>query len=110
MILGPHTITVVHPGTKPVDYGTGTQPDWDNATRTEVAGCSVQPAPAAEYTIDRDSFITRWQVYAPSSIDVAAIDRIEWNGTSYDVDGDVLRWEFGALSHVALNLRRSTEA
>lgn len=112
MNLGAHTITVVRPGTKPVDYGTGTQPDWTvpPATRTTVTGCSVQPAPASEFTIDRDTFTTRWQVYAPSSIDVSPLDRIEWQGDTYEVDGDPLRWDFGSLSHVVLTLRRSAES
>jgi len=110
MKLGSHTITVVSPGEKAADYGTGTEPDWENATRTDVEGCSVQPAPSDEFTIDRNTFISRWQVYAPSSIDVSPDDRVEWNGNTYDVDGDVLRWEFGHLSHVVLNLQRSQEA
>jgi hypothetical protein len=110
MRLGPHTITVVRPGTKPVDYGSGTQPDWDTATRTTVDGCSVQPAPADEFTVDRDTFITRWQVFAPGGTDASATDRVEWQGDTYDIDGDVLRWEFGALAHVVITLRRSTDS
>lgn len=107
MKLGPHTITVVRAGTKPADYGTGTVLDWDAATGAVVEGCSVQPAPADEFTIDRDTFTTRWVAYAPSDADITALDRIEWNGDTYEVDGDVLRWEFGALSHIVVNLRRS---
>jgi len=110
MTLGSHTITVLRATEREADYGTGTELDWTAPTRTDVAGCSVQPAPSDEFTIDRDTFITRWQVFAPSSIDVTASDRIEWNGHTYDVDGDVLRWEFGSLSHVVLNMQRSQEA
>lgn len=110
MRLGPHTITVVRAGTTPNDYGTGTQLDWGSATRTTVPGCSVQPTPAAEYTIDRDTFITRWQAYLPPTADVAATDRVEWQGGTYDIDGDVLRWDFGAMSHQVITLRRSTDS
>lgn len=109
MMLGPHTITVVRPGTKPADYGTGTQPDWATATSTAVDGCSVQPAQAPAYTIDRDSYQTRWTVWAPIGTDIRATDRVAWNGDTYDVDGEVQSWEFGALSHLVLNLRRSTD-
>lgn len=107
MILGPHSITVQRAGTRQADYGSGTELDWANTTSTAVDGCSVQPSPADDYTIDRDTFITRLVVYAPPTIIVRATDRIVWNGTTYDIDGDVLRWDFGDLSHVVLNLRRS---
>lgn len=108
--LGPHTVTVVKPGEKPDDYGPGSSPDWDNTTDADVPGCSVQPAPADEFTVDRDTFLTRYVAYCPPSIDVSATDRIRWQGQTYDIDGDVLRWDFPPLDHVVLNLRRSTDA
>jgi hypothetical protein len=110
MNLGPHLITVVRPGSRPADYGNGTEPDWTNVTAAEVPGCSVQPTPAPLDTVDRDSWQTRWTVWAPVSTDVRATDRVLWNGDTYDVDGDPQRWQFGALSHVVINLRRSTDA
>jgi hypothetical protein len=109
MRLGPHTITVLRPGQVAADYGNRTTLDWSNPARTEVSGCSVQPAPSDEFTVDRDTFITRWQVFAPDTADVRATDRIEWNGHTYDVDGDVLRWSYPPLSHVVINLRRSED-
>jgi hypothetical protein len=111
MTLGPHTITVVRPvGVKPADYGTGTEPDWSAATSTPVGGCSVQPTPAPAYTIDQDSYQSRWTVWAPISTEVASGDRVVWDGQTYDVDGEVMTWEFGRLSHLVINLRRSAEA
>lgn len=110
MRLGPHTITVLRAGELPSDYGSGTTQDWSSPSSTEVEGCSVQPAPSAEFTVDRDTFITRHQVFAPASADVRAGDRIAWQGETYDVDGDPLRWDFGALSHLVINLQRSDEA
>lgn len=107
--LGPHTVTVLRAPLVAGDYGNRTTPDWENPVATEVPGCSVQPAPASEFTVDRDTFLTRWVAYLPASADVRATDRIAWAGDTYDVDGDVLRWEFGALSHQVINLRRSED-
>lgn len=109
MKLGPHSVTIVRAASKPADYGNATELDWTNTTRTETDGWSVQPAPSDEFTIDRDTFTTRWLAYGPPSVDVSAFDRIEWQGDTYDIDGDVMRWSFGALSHVVINLRRSEE-
>jgi hypothetical protein len=109
-ILGPHVITVVRPGRKPGDYGTGTVPDWDNATRAEVTGCSVQPVVGSDYTVDRDSTTTRWQAWVPPATDVAPTDRVEWRGDTYEVDGDVQRWDFPPLDHLIVPLVRSADA
>lgn len=110
MKLGPHTVTLLRAGSKPADYGNTTEADWSNPGSTDVPGCSVQPAPADEFTIDRDTFLTRWVVYLPAGTDVTASDRVLWQGDTYDVDGEVLRWDFGALSHLVINLRRSEDA
>jgi len=110
MRLGPHTIDVVRAGTKPADYGTGTQTDWSSSSTTAVDGCSVQPASSDEFTIDQDTFTTRLVAYVPAGADVRAADRIVWNGETYDIDGDVLRWEFSGLSHIVINLSRSAVA
>jgi hypothetical protein len=110
MRFGPHTITVLRAAEVAGDYGNRTVADWGNPTETTVEGCSVQPAPSTEFTVDRDTFITRWQVFAPIEADVRPTDRIQWGNAIYEVDGDVLRWEFGALSHLVINLRRSEDA
>jgi hypothetical protein len=107
MKLGPHSIWVHRPSVVPADYGNGTKLDYSNVVGTRVDECSVQPAPSDEYAVDRDSITTRLIVFAPLSADIKATDRIEWSGETYDIDGDVLRWEFGALSHLVVNLRRS---
>lgn len=109
MKLGSHTIEVVRAGSKPADYGGGTEPDWSNTTSTQVHACSVQPAPSDEFTIDRDTFTTRWVAYLPASTDVQATDRVLWQGDTYEIDGGVLAWDFGALSHKVINLHRSED-
>lgn len=108
--LGPHTITILRAPQIGSDYGTATRPDWDNATRAEVKGCSVQPAQGSEYTIDRDSTTELWTAWLPPSADLHAEDRVEWRGDTYDVDGQVQRWDFPPLDHLQVNLRRSEEA
>ena len=108
--LGPHTVTVVRPGRKAGDYGTGTVPDWDNATSTDYEGCSVQPVVGGEYTVDRDSTTTRWQAWVTPEADVAPTDRVVWRGDTYDVDGDVQRWDFPPLAHLVVPLVRSVDA
>lgn len=110
MKLGPHTITLLRATERPSDYGNNVELDWTDAASADVSGCSVQPASSDEFTIDRDTFTTRLVVYTPADVDVLSRDRIVWQGDTYDIDGDVLRWEFGALSHVVINLRRSDEA
>ena len=109
-MLGPHTITVVRAATTASDYGNRPVLDWSNTTDTDVPGCSVQPAPGSMTTVDRDSFITRMQAYVPASADLRSTDRVVFNGDTYDVDGDVLRWDFPGLAHQVVNLRRSQDA
>lgn len=110
MKLGSHTITRLRATERQSDYGNTTELDWTTPARTDIDGCSVQPASSDEFTIDRDSFTTRLIAYVPSSAELRASDRVEWQGITYDIDGDVLRWDFGALSHIVINLRRSDEA
>lgn len=110
MKLGPHTIAVLRGTEKPSDYGNTVEIDWTTPTRTDVDGCSVQPASSDEFTIDADTFTTRYIAFVPYGVDVRASDRVEWQGATYDIDGDVLRWSFGALSHLVINLRRSDQA
>lgn len=110
MKLGPHRVVVVRAGEAPGDYGNRTQADWGNATEATVDGCSVQPVPAPEFSADRSTALTRWQVWAPATADVRATDRIVWNDNTYDVDGDPLHYDFGAMGHLVINLRRSEDS
>ena len=108
--LGPHTITVIRPGEKASDYGTSTEPDWDDTTDKNYKWCSVQPVTGAEFTVDRDNVTSRWQVWAPPSVDIRSSDRVAWNGATYDVDGEVQRWDFQPLDHLVIYLIRSEDS
>jgi hypothetical protein len=107
--LGPHTISVVRAGTKPSDYGTTLVLDWDAGTLWDVEGCSVQPTSAPEFTQDRDAVLVRWVAWLPIDADVRATDRVIFDGETYDIDGEPMRWSFGALAHQVINLRRSSD-
>lgn len=79
--------------------------DWDNATRTTVQGCSVQPELGSELLVNRDMVVTRWRLRGPSGMAVTARSRVEYRGDVYEVDGDVERWP-GRLAHTSLLLKR----
>lgn len=109
MQLGPHTISVMRASTKASDYGTRDVLDWTAPAVFDVAGCSVQPVQAPEYTTDRDSITTLWIAYVPIDADVRASDRVMWGGVAYEVNGDPMVWSFGSLSHQVINLTRSRD-
>lgn len=105
--LGPHTITVLHrPSSTSDDFGNPTY-DWDAATTTDVSGCSVQPLVGQEVTVGRETVVSRWQVWAPSDTGVSSVDRVVFNGDTYEVDGEVQAWLFTPLGHVTFLMRRA---
>lgn len=106
MTLGPHTLTLLRAPLVPDAYGNeGTDRDWENPARTDVEGCSVQPAGADEYTIDREAVTVRLRAFCPGMVDVESTDRAEFNGDVYYIDG-VEPWDFPGLEHTDLLLRR----
>lgn len=100
-------VTVVRPGSKVLRGAT--VPDWDAATSHEVRGCSVQPASSA--TVMGDQRVNAVQsgatLYAPPAADVAAGDRVEFEGRAWSVDGEPQAWRSptGRVSHVIVSLR-----
>lgn len=83
--------------------------DWDNAVPHVVAGCSVQPnSSSSDEGLTREDQVTASLVaYMPPGADIQSGDRVEYNGKTYDVDGDVLAWHSptGALDHGVAYLR-----
>lgn len=90
-------------------YG-GTAVDWSGEPdRLSVPGCSVQPMAGAEVVDGRDAVTSRWTLYAPDTADISSLDRVEYRGVAYDVDGSVQLWvdPTGAgLDHKVAVLRR----
>lgn len=81
------SVTIVRPATKTV-RGVDV-PDWANASRHAVAGCSLQRS-ASETEFDgaqRDAASSRATLLCPEGSDVRQGDRIESGGRTWSVDG-----------------------
>lgn len=107
MKLGPHTITVVHSNTAPEDPYGNPSPDWAGASQTSESGWSVQPLAGQEAIVGRDTVVSRWQGLGPATSVLTATDRVVYAGATYEVDGEVQRWDFPPLAHVVCFLKRS---
>jgi hypothetical protein len=90
------------------DYGNDIL-DWSAPDELTISGCSVQPAPAAEYTDTREEVLTRWQLWAPVNADITHTDRIQSDGVTYIVDGSVQMWTQLGLAHRTCLLRQLEE-
>jgi hypothetical protein len=101
------TVTVIRAAPESDSYGDKIR-NWDNATYTNVEGCRVQPATADENTVDRNQVNRRWLLFAPLAADIVATDRIRWQDTDYDIDGEIRRWPSpsGRLDHLEADLIR----
>lgn len=85
--------------------------DWANAVRTVVDEVSVQPDTSAETTGDRSAVVTGWRVFTTrgADIDLLSTDRVEIDGLTLEVDGEVARYRIaGRVHHVEVRLRRVT--
>lgn len=90
-------------------YGT-LRRDWANPTATVVKGCAVQQVSATEADVDREYAATHVRLFAPADADLAATDRVEYAGTTYEVDGEPAVWldEAGRPHHIEAELKRMT--
>ena len=101
------TIKRIRPGVK-TERGSEI-PDWSNASALVINGCSVQPASTELSQDGRVLGISDGlTAYIPPTADVAAGDRIEYEGEVYTIDGEPRRWKSvtGNLNHIRLDLRR----
>lgn len=107
------SVVRVRAGTR-TDRGGNTVPDWTTASRVTIERLSVQPtyqneAPGAE----RTSVVTGWWVLSEPGLDADVLsgDRIEYDGVTCEVQGEVGRWRdplTGGIHHVEWRMRRST--
>lgn len=90
--------------------------DWAPSvvSRLTVTDLSIQPNTQSEATDEtRTSVVTGMRVLSAPGTDpdVTAVDRIEFNGLTYEVDGEVARWPdpfSGGAHHVEFVMRRAT--
>lgn len=89
--------------------------DWSGATRSVVPGVVVMPTSQIEDAVgNRVAVNTGWRLYsAPGTdVDVLPTDRVEWNGMSLEVIGEVARYPHpirpGSVHHVEIELRKMT--
>jgi hypothetical protein len=78
--------------------------DWPNADRLDITPCVVEPVAAPELNdgTARDAVARRWFVSGPPGADVTAVDRVEFGGVTYAVDGEPLQFAVGVLGHCEL--------
>jgi hypothetical protein len=63
-------------------------PDWENAP-TIISPAAVVPLSTSENLVGGNQVTTRWRLFLPAAVSVAARSRVLWRGDTYEVDGDV---------------------
>ena len=104
------TVVRIRPGkTGTIERRGSTVPDWTKATELEITGCSVQPATT---TLSQDGRILGitdvMTCFFPPDSDVAAGDKIRWNGSDYQLIGEPRDWRSptGIVSSLQAQLER----
>ena len=80
-----HDLTVVYPGSATDRYG-NVGKSWASGTRLEVRGRITQRR-REENRDGRETGVTEWVVYLPPGTPVSTLDRIEWEGLAFEVNG-----------------------
>ena len=83
-----------------------TVPDWTRATSTDVAGCSVQTPSTGEDRDGRTATDLMGTAYLPPGTEIHAGDRIVYEGVTYSVEGEPMRWKSptGRVSHIQASI------
>jgi hypothetical protein len=98
------------------DRGGNTVKDWSPGavSRLTVELVNIQPSIQQETTDEqRNAVVTGWHVQSAegSDPDIRSDDRIEWDGMTLEVDGEVARWPelfVDAVHHIEFEMKRST--
>ncbi|MGQ4514222.1 hypothetical protein [Streptomyces sp. DW26H14] len=105
-VLGRDTVTVVHRTAIVDERGN----DSFTETRTDWPRCNMQPVDSVETVNGNDQVVTRWRLSGPAAMGLAALDRIEWQGDTFTVDGEpgVHRSFAALLDHTEATLKKVT--
>lgn len=83
--------------------------DWANASyAASGVTAEIQFQGTTETTDQRKQVINLYRCLLPYGTDVRSTDRVEWDGTDYEVDGQPQSWSspvVGATDHVRIVLR-----
>jgi hypothetical protein len=98
------------------DRGGNTVKDWSPgaASRLTVVQVNIQPSVQTEIVDeDRNAVVTGWHVQSAEGTnpDIHFDDRIEWDGMTLEVDGEVARWPelfADAVHHIEFEMKRVT--
>ena len=107
MMLGTQTIVRKgRPGTSTGDDEFGNPIPGTPGADLPITGCSVQPGAGSEFIANRDAITTLFTVWAPEPADVIETDVVTYDGTDYEVDGQIERWNVGSLlDHKVIRLK-----
>jgi hypothetical protein len=99
------TITRVRAPLVADEYGTeDAKRDWDDAEELDIPRCIMQPVAGTEIADGREAVSIRYRLFAPMPQALVATDRVEWDGLSYEVDGEPLSYP----KHTEAMLKRVT--
>ena len=101
------TVVRKRPGT--IDRRGSTEPDWSKTTDLTINGCSMQPASTSLSQDGRVLGIAdMYTCYFPPGTDVAAGDKITFDGKDYQIIGEVRVWQSptGRVSSIQAQLER----
>lgn len=98
-------VTRVRAGVTTGPYNSSVR-DWENAARL-VFPAAVQPLSSSEDVVAQQRTETRWRVFTVPVAGFEATDRVEWDGGTYEVDGDVeVHKRRGVPHHLELVIAR----
>ena len=98
-------VTLVRAGATTDRYG-GTVKDWATATSTAAKGWVAQRT-ASEVLDGREAQVSGWVLFVGPDQDVIGLDRVEWAGQTFEVDGPVLpAYTPRGLHHIEVPLKQ----
>ena len=101
------TVTRIRPGT--IERRGSQESDWANPSTLDIPGCSVQPEVTA---LSQDGRVLgvddAYTCFFPPDSDVAAGDKIRYNGEDYEVIGKPRKWSSptGRVSNLQARIER----